>query len=128
MGFLDPPASGRDVGLLVLGRKRIRGAGREHQVVGLEHFTRRKRHPASVDARSATADEATFGEQPLVREEDAVEPLGLDEGLEAECLGDEDDGDAGGGFVVDDQCLCEHCSGEAGVLHAGELAGEAVLA
>ena len=50
------------------------------------------------------------------------------QGLEAECLGDEDDGDAGGGFVVDDECLREHCSGEAGVLHAGELAREAVLA
>jgi hypothetical protein len=29
---------------------------------------------------------------------------------------------------VDDQRLCEHRSGEAGVLHAGELAREAVLA
>jgi hypothetical protein len=46
---------------------------------------------------------------------------------EAECLGDEDDGDAAGGFVVDDQCLREHRSGEASRLHACELTRQAVF-
>jgi hypothetical protein len=48
--------------------------------------------------------------------------------LEAECLGYEDDADPAGGFVVDDQRLCEQGSGTACTLHADVLSRQAVFA
>ena len=39
MGRAEAGSGGGDVGLLGLGRERIRGAGGEHEVVGLEHVT-----------------------------------------------------------------------------------------
>src|SRR3954447_6569256 len=52
----------------------------------------------------------------------------LSSGLEAKCLGDEDDGDAGGWFVVDDYGLGEQASRVADALHACVFPRQAVLA
>jgi len=91
---------GGDVGLLRLRGERIRGAGGEHEVVGLENVTRGQRHAASVDVDSAIAHEAAVGEQVLVGEEDPVQPLWLDEraprrDVVDECFGGVDERDVG---------------------------------
>ena len=95
-------------------------SSRDDRVVTTAHYPSRLRSNDSMTLHVGSTPAAIRGA--------SKEGLSGGQGLEAECLGDEDDGDAGGGFVVDDECLCEHRSGEAGVLHAGELAREAVLA
>ena len=47
---------------------------------------------------------------------------------EAECLWYEDDPDAAGRFVMDDQCLGQEAAGIAERLHSGELSRKAVFA
>jgi hypothetical protein len=59
----DLGSRGGDVGLLELGRERIRRAGGEHQVVRLEHIIRCQRDAAPIDRDGAIADEAAVGEQ-----------------------------------------------------------------
>jgi len=72
-------AGGHDVGFLGLRRERVRRSAGEHEVVRIEHTTRCKRDAATVDSDCSIAHEATVDEQVLVGQEDAVEPLGVDE-------------------------------------------------
>src|SRR5450755_4547919 len=65
---------------------------------------------------------------PTSRRDEPLTPRQWVQFLEAECLGYEDDVGPAGGFVVDDQRLCEQGSGTAYTLHPDVLSWQAVFA
>jgi hypothetical protein len=67
---------------IALGRERIRGAGRQDEVIRADLLPGGQRHPAGIDLRRAVTHDPAAGEQPVVGKVDPRQPGRVDQGAE----------------------------------------------
>ena len=83
MGGPDLAVRGGGAVGVALGRERVVGPGRQHDVVGRNLLAGGERHPAGLDLGGPALDDPAAGQQPVVGQVDPRQPGRIGQGAEA---------------------------------------------